>query len=250
MDKLKFFQALDFNDYESKVISSLLRLKIATTKQISFDSGVPQNKLYSIMDKFENLGIVESIPEKLKKFRLINLETFIQKKIKTKEVSLKELKFNSKSIKRLKESDEKNLFSIIKGQQAIMDKLAENNSSVKKEIYAVQRNWRIWGKGLREIEKAVKRGVDVRFIGVVDPETKNRALEWKKAGAKIKIYNKKFGESPLRFSIFDSKEARITIGRPEIPDRENYVTIWTTSKPMVNVLKKQFLEMWKESKNF
>jgi sugar-specific transcriptional regulator TrmB len=250
MDKLKFFQSLEFSNYESKVINSLLRLKIATTKEISFDSGVPQNKLYSILNKFENLGIVEIIPEKLKKFRPINLETFIQKKIKTKEAFLKELKSSSKSIKHLKESDEKNLFSIIKGQQAIMDKLAENNSSVKKEIYAVQRNWRIWGKGLREIEKAVKRGVDVRLIGIVNSETKNRALEWKKTGAKIRIFNEKFGESPLRFSIFDSKEARITIGRPEIPDRENYITIWTTSKPMINVLKKQFLEMWKESKNF
>ena len=47
--------------------------------------------------------------------------------------------------------------------------------------------------------------------------------------------------------IFDGKEARITIGKPEIPDLENYITIWTKSKPLVNILRKQFSEMWKES---
>jgi sugar-specific transcriptional regulator TrmB len=250
MDKIGFFYALGFTDYESKVITSLLKLKIAKTKEISFISGVPQNKLYSILKRFENLGIVEIIPEKLKKFKLINLKTFINKKIKDKENSIKTLKINSKFIEQLKESDDQNLFSIIKGQQAIMDKLAENNSNVKKEICAVQRNWKVWGKGLREISKAVKRGVDVKFIGVVDSDTKKRALEWKKTGAKIRIYNEKFGESPLRFSIFGGKEARITIGKPEIQDRENYITIWTTSKPTINILRKQFLEMWKESKNF
>lgn len=131
-----------------------------------------------------------------------------------------------------------------------MDKLAENNANVKKEILAVQRNWKLWGEGLREIEKTIKRGVDVKFIGVINKETEGRAKEWKKTGAKIKIYNEKFGKYPLRYSIFDNKEARITIGKPEIPDPENYVTIWTTSKPLINILRKQFLEMWKESKNF
>ncbi len=250
MDKLRFFKSLDFTEYESKVISSLLRLKIVTTKEISFDSGVPQNKLYSILKKFESLGIVEIIPEKLKKFKLINLKTFLNKKLNEKEASLRSLKNNSKSIESLKESDEQNLFSIIKGQQAIMNKIAENNKNIKKEIFSVQRNWKVWGNGLRELQKTVKKGVDVRFIGIVDDETRKRALEWKKTGAKIKAYNKKFGEYPLRFTIFDGKEARITIGKPEISAPENYITIWTTSKPMINVLKKQFLEMWKESNNF
>ena len=250
MDKLNFFQSLGFTEYESKTIVSLLRLKTATTKQISFNSGVPQNKLYSILTKFENLGIVQAIPEKNKKYKLLNLQTHIENKIKDKEAIIKDLKLSSENIKELKEPDEKSLFSIIKSQRAIMDKLAESNVGVKKEIFGVQRNWKVWAKGLREMEKAVKRGIDARIIAVINDETKKRALEWKKTGVKIKIYNKKFGESPLRFTIFDDKEARITIGKPEIPDPENYVTIWTKSKPLINILRKQFLEMWEECKSF
>lgn len=84
MDKLQFFESLGFTEYESKILVSLLRLKIATTQEISFNSGVPQNKLYSILEKFEGLGIVEFIPEKLKKYKLINIKTFISKKLKKK----------------------------------------------------------------------------------------------------------------------------------------------------------------------
>jgi len=250
MDKSEFFKSLGFGEYESKTLVSLLRLKTATTKEISFNSGVPQNKLYTVLRNFETLGIVEAIPEKLKKFRLINLRTFIEKKIKEKEISLRDLKKNSKSINELKEPEDKFLFSIIKGQQTIMNKIAEQNSAVNKEIMGVQRNWKIWARGLREARRAVKRDVDIKFIGVINKDTRARALEWKKTGVKIRIYNEKFGEHPLRFTIFDNKEARITVGKPEINDPENYITIWTKSKPLINILRRQFLEMWKESKSF
>jgi sugar-specific transcriptional regulator TrmB len=250
MDKLEFFKSLDFTEYESKVLASLLRIKIGTTKQINFDSGVPQNKIYRVLDKFHNSGLVEIIPGKLKKYKLINLKVFVHQKLKEKGNKLKETKRISKELNNLKDPDETNLFSIIKSQKAIMNKLAENNSKAKKEIFGVQRNWKVWGSGLREIQNAVKRGVDVKFIGIVDSETKKRVLEWKKTGAKIKIYNKKFGHYPLRFSIFDSKGARVTIGKPEITKPENYITVWTKSKPLINILRKQFLDMWKECEKF
>jgi sugar-specific transcriptional regulator TrmB len=250
MDKASFFTSLGFKEYESKTIISLLKLKTATTKEISFESGVPQNKLYNILKKFENLGIVEIIPQKLKKFKLINLKTFINKKIKEQEVSVKKLKQNSKSLQELKEPEEQALFSIIKGQQTIMNKIAETNSRVKKEIFGVQRNWKVWGKGLREARSAVKRGISMKFIGVINKETKKRAEEWKKTGCKIRVYNEKFGKYPLRFTIFDNNEARITVGKPEINDPENYITVWTKSKPLINILRKQFLQMWKECKSF
>ena len=86
------------------------------------------------------------------------------------------------NFKDIEEHDEKNMFSIIKGQRAIMNKLADNNSRVKKEILGVQRNWKVWGEGLRTIKNIVSGGVKVRFIGIINEETKKRALEWKETG--------------------------------------------------------------------
>jgi len=132
-----------------------------------------------------------------------------------------------------------------------MNKLTEANKNVKKEILGVQRNWKIWGEGLRQMEKSVKRGVDVKFIGVINNKNVDKVKEWRKTGCKIRGFNKnKFGDYPLRFSIFDNKIARITIGKPEIQNPKDYITIWTDSKALINMLRKQFLEMWKESEKF
>ncbi|MFC1682054.1 TrmB family transcriptional regulator [Nanoarchaeota archaeon] len=248
MNKLEFFKSLGFSEYESKTIQALIKQKVASPKEISEKSGVPQNKLYQILKNFENLGILSRLPAESKTYKLINLETFIENKINKKSEELKELKSDFKKIE-TEEADEC-VFSLIIGQEAVMNKLAENTSNVKKEVLGIQKNWKVWGKGLRVLQESVKRGVDIKFIGVINKESKKRALEWKKTGAKIKKYNQKFGEYPLRFSIFDSKEARITIGKPEIQNPKDYITIWTKSKPLINMLKKQFMEIWKESEKF
>jgi sugar-specific transcriptional regulator TrmB len=249
MDRIEFFKDLGFQEYEAKTLSSLIKLKSANPKEICLDSGVPQNKLYSILKKFEKLGILSMIPSEPKKYQLINIKSFVKEKIKEREEKLKILKKDSGNLEEIKEEDRQSIFSLIKGQKAIMDKLAETNREVKKEILGVQRNWKIWGEGLRAMQDAVKKGVDVRLIGTVDENNINKVKEWEKIGCKIKAYNKKFGDYPLRFSIFDGKYARITIGKPEIQNPEEYITIWTDSKALVRMLKNQFNEMWKNSES-
>jgi sugar-specific transcriptional regulator TrmB len=245
MDKELFFQNLGLTVYESKILASFTKLKKANAKELSQDSGVPVNKIYKTLRDFESLGLIENLPSENKTFKLLNLKTFVANKIKEKESSLREIKKHSKTVEIVDKNEF--VFSLIKGQKSIMDKLAEHNPKVKKQILGVQRNWKVWGTGLREMQKTVRKGVDVKIIGVVNKETKSRALEWKKTGAKIRAYNKAYGEYPLRFTIFDNKEARITIGKPEIPNPENYVTVWTKSKPLIAILRNQFLDMWKNS---
>ena len=253
MNKVEFFKDLDFTEYESKVLSSLVKLKSGNPKEISLDSGVPKNKLYQILKNFEKIEIIAILPTEPKKYELINIKTFIDNKIKEKQKKLNQLERSSEKIEIIEDKDTQAIFSLIKGQKTIMNKLAESNKNVNKEILSVQRNWKIWGAGLREMQEAVKRGVNVKFIGIInkdDKENIKRVNEWKKTGAKIKAYNKKFGNYPLRFSIFDNKYARITIGKPEIQNPKDYITIWTDSRALISMLRKQFLEMWNVGEKF
>jgi sugar-specific transcriptional regulator TrmB len=250
MEKVKFFSSLGFGEYEAKALASLVKLKSGSPKEISFDSGVPQNKLYGILKDFERKGILALVPGESKRYRVINFETFVENRIKEKENELKSLKKSSKNLDKIKDNEDEFIFSLLKGQQTIMNKLAEQNIVVRKEIFGVQRNWKVWGKGIRAMKDSVKKGVDVRLIGVVNKDTKKKAREWKKIGCKIRGYSKKFGESPLRFTVFDNEVARITIGKPEISDPKDYVTIWTKSKPLIRILRNQFIQMWKECEKF
>ena len=245
MDRFEFFKDLGFGEYESKVLSSLVRLGVASPKEVSSDSGVPQNKLYAIFRDLESQGLLARIPSESKKYELINLKGFVDERLKGQEERLRDLRKSSGKLASLEEK-ERSSFSLIKGQLAVMNKISETNAVVEKEILGVQRNWKVWGAGLRAMDAAVKRGVVVKQIGVVNGETRKRVGEWMKVGVKVRDYNKKFGEFPLRFSVFDRKFARITIGKPEIQDSKDYITIWSDSKSLVNMLVNQFFEMWKE----
>lgn len=76
----------------------------------------------------------------------------------------------------------------------------------------------------------------------------NSNITWVNAGAKLRVFNKeKFGPQIPRITIFDSEIARLTIGEPEIPKDENYLTLWTESKSFALILKQQFNNMWKNS---
>ncbi len=156
MDKQEFFKSLGFTNYETDAIVSLIRLKIASPKEISVNSGVPQNKLYQILSKFEKMGLLSEIPSETKKYKIINLKTFIASKIKEREKSLSELKKSSKNIEEVEDNEKEFIFSLIKGQKAIMNKLVEHNPKVKKEILGVQEGL---GEGFECYEKSnQKRG--------------------------------------------------------------------------------------------
>jgi len=242
MKNQKLFQSIGLTEYESKILDSLIYLKTADPKNLSIHSKVPQNKIYEIIKKLEKFGIVESIPSEKNIYKSVNIKTFIEERISEQESKIKEIKNQIKNIE-----ISNNPISILIGQKNIMNKLAERNILVKKEILGVQGNWKIWGKGLIEMKKSTKSGVKVKLIGIINEETKERAQEWKDVGCEVRAYNQKFGKYPLRFTIFDNKEARITLGKPEINNPEDYITIWTTSKPLIAILRNQFLQMWKES---
>ena len=50
MKRSDFFKDLGFSDYESKLLASFVKLKTVEVKELSLDSGVPRNKIYSIKD--------------------------------------------------------------------------------------------------------------------------------------------------------------------------------------------------------
>src|SRR3989344_8681735 len=161
MDKITFFKELGFSEYEAKALASLIKLKTASAKQISFESGVPQNKLYAILKQFEHEGIISYLPKEKKVYQVINFKTYIQEKIKQKEVQIKKLKKQSQEIDTNTDCEEF-IFSLLKGQKTIINKLAEHNAKVKKEILGVQRNWKLTGQNLQALKKSISKGVNIK----------------------------------------------------------------------------------------
>jgi sugar-specific transcriptional regulator TrmB len=244
MDQLKTLQKLGLTEYESRAYLALARLGPSTVREIVLESKLPRNKAYEALQKLEDKNKVVSLPVSPKKFKITGIE-FFKDEIKEMNNSLNEM---AKIIEQPKQ-EFRDLFWVIKGQKAIQEKLAVENNKVQKEILACNRLSKILYKNLREMEQSIKRGVKVKMICTFDKSKILVYKEWLKTGAEIRVFNEKmFGPLLPRMSVFDGTIARLTIGKPEVNNEDDYITLWTESKAFAQMLRNHFFNMWKNSK--
>jgi sugar-specific transcriptional regulator TrmB len=187
---------------------------------------------------------VVSLPLSPKKYKITNPELF-RDEIDELNITVSSL---LKMIEQPKKTEFKEVFWILKGKKAIEDRLYIQNKKTKFEILTCNKNPKLIYKNIRTIQDAVKRGVKVKVICTLEHHTLESHKAWMKAGAELRVFNKeKFGPLLPRITIFDSEVARLTVGEPEIPDDEDYLTLWTESRSFAFMLKSQFMNMWRNS---
>jgi sugar-specific transcriptional regulator TrmB len=244
MESLELLKKLGLTEYESKVYISLAKLGPSKVKDIVMNSNVPRNKVYEALNSLEQKNKVMSIPLSPKEYK-ISEPTFLKDDLEDMQSSMKEF---LEQLAKPKSSELKELFWVIKGQKSIQEKISVQVENTKKEILGSNHLSKILYKNIRELKQAVNRGVKVKFICTFDKTRINIYNEWLSTGAKIRVFNhKKFGPLLPRISIFDGKIARLTIGKPEVQNEEDYITLWTESRVFSQMLRNHFLNMWKNS---
>jgi sugar-specific transcriptional regulator TrmB len=245
MDQIKLLQKLGMTEYEARAYFSLSKLGPSTVKEIVLDSNLPRNKAYEILEKLEQKNKVMSLPISPRKYKISNPEIF-KEEIKELNESVDLL---IKLIEQPKITEFKDLFWIIRGKKSIEEKLALQNTKVKREILGCNKLSKILYKNVRTMKEAIERGVSVKMICTFDKDKIKIYKEWLRTGAKIRVFNNKmFGPLLPRITIFDGEISRLTIGKPEVSKEEGYLTLWTESKAFSQMLKNQFMNMWKNSK--
>ncbi|MGV8169274.1 MAG: TrmB family transcriptional regulator [Candidatus Nanoarchaeia archaeon] len=244
MDELSLLRKLGLTEYESKAYLALAKLGPSTVREIVRESKLPRNKAYEALQKLEETRKVVSLPTAPKKYKITNPEQFKEhvSELNTSVASLLKL------IEQPKNSEIKEVFWILKGKKAIEDKLYFQNQKAKREILTCNKNPKLIYKNIRAISDAVKRDVKVKAIVIYDPKKLESHKAWMKAGAELRVFNEaKFGPLLPRITIFDSEVSRLTVGEPEIPNDEDYLTLWTESTSFSMMLKNHFMNMWRNS---
>ena len=125
--------------------------------------------------------------------------------------------------------------------------MAVENKKTQKEILTCASITKIFYKNIQTMKECVKRGVTFRLICNFNTKYLNSYKEYLKTGIEIRVLNqKKFGTALPRMSIYDKEKARLTIGQPEVKNREEYITLWTESKVFSKMLRNHFMNMWKQ----
>lgn len=245
MDPLALLRKLGFTDYEARAYLALAQLGPSTVREVVEESKLPRNKAYEALQRLEFKNKIAALPVTPKKYKIVNAESF-KDEIKDLNNSIDNL---IKAVQNPKKSELKDLFWIIKGKKAIQERLALENTKVKKEIVACNNLSTHLYKNLRAMEQAIKRGVKVKMICIFDEKRTNIYKEWLEIGTQIRIFDQnKFGPLLPRIGVFDGERARLTIGEPEVKREEDYITLWTESKAFARMLHTHFMTMWKECK--
>lgn len=89
---LSSLQGLGLTEYESKAYLALLSLGTCDARQLCTQSGVPSSKIYTIMEKFGLLGLVEVQQSKPAKFKALEPSLGVDRLVKNKEREILSIK--------------------------------------------------------------------------------------------------------------------------------------------------------------
>lgn len=245
MEHIKTLKKLGFTEYEARAYLALSRLGPSTVKDVVEDSKIPRNKAYEALTRLEEKNRIIQLPITPRKYKITHPELF-QDQVKELSDSVDSL---IKIINQPKVTEFKDMFWIIKTKKAEQEKIAIQNTKVKKELLSCNNLSRILPKNIKTMKEAVDRGVKVKMICSFKKEKIESYKAWLSTGAEIRVFDeKKYGPLLPRISIYDGHTARLTIGTPEVQKDEDYITLWTESVTFSQMLRNHFLNMWKDSK--
>ncbi len=236
---------MGFTDYEIKVYLALAQLGTASAQKIASTSGVPVNKVYHSLIHLIEKGFIASLGIRPQQYKVASIQKFYTA-LEEKQEKLRNMHKEVLSLQKLIEQKGlQDTALVLKGKDKILDMLTQATENVQHFAYSFVGNLNFDYQTAKPVAAAIKRGVEVRFIAHKHPLHKDVYKRWKQLGVKIR-YSPKEEQKSVRFSTFDGKVCRLTIGEPEIPKQEDYLTFWIESPAFASLLKDQFDVMWKK----
>ena len=248
MNEQKILEEFGFTEYETKVYLALVHLGSSAANNIAKQSGVPSNKVYASLLSLVEKGFVSVLEHRPQQYRVVGMHPF-EHLLAGKEKEITNIRSSLKDFKQLltkRQHELQDVALVLKGKRKIVEMLSDASQNTKEFGYSFVGDLYFDYHSGKSVADAIKRGVDFRFLVQKTTKNKKEVKQWKKLGVKIRYYPKEEQKS-IRFSTFDAKICRITIGKPEISDEENYLSFWIESPAFASLLKDQFEAMWKKS---
>ena len=251
---IEMLMSLGLSEYEAKVYITLVLSGPCNVSSISKESGVPQSKIYEMLDRLENKQLIETISQVPKTVKAIPPEIALKNLIEEKENKMSELK---KSVEVLTETlrpidTEEKIEGVwtIKGKKwsEYINKAAEIYDRCQKYAFCISRDF-AWSSRMAEaVIDCQKRKVPIRTICIGDIDEVNyyRARWFSEHGVEIKLY--KTNLHP-RIIVGDGKEVLIRLDESPVKrDNFSFTSIWSKDKSLAKVIDSYTKNLWKIAK--
>lgn len=232
---LHLLQRFGLGVNEAKLYAALHENGEQSASQLVRHTKIPRSKVYFYLDLLVAKGLVLRVPTKPLTFRTSGLAV-------VKSVVAKE----NKLLNQLQDLPSQYFpIYLTIGQSNVMRQFTVENRKVKSSIVSIVRGLKKFPLGINVAREAVKRGVSVRILALDRPDVRKVIPLWKKVGVEVRTYKSTAPEG-LRLTVFDDSLTRLTLGKPEISEVENYTTVWIRSKAVAAMCRVYFDAKWKE----
>ena len=258
-------QSLGLTEYETRAYLSLLSLGIADARTLCGDAKVPSSKIYSIMNKFQLMGLIETQQSKPAKFKVNDPSVGISQLMAHREEEINSLKETvpllESELQEIYSSSEKRLgtartfFNLEFGMKNHFQKHLAHLTNARSEIlsYLVATcldGAKIYGLAVKRdiMSNVISNRIKTRII--VGARNKNQAVDFLRGLPESKYIQTRITEqmhSP--FHVMDGKSVVTVIDNPLIKDgriaslyavdsslarelREGYRTLWNSASPL------------------
>ena len=178
-DRLTRLREFGLSEYAARSYLALLDLGIAEARDVSSISKVPQAKIYHVLEQLHDKGLVVILPEFPKKYapvpfeeylgRLYDEHTKAAKAIEDERAELAEM------FRVMGDTDvgDRGFFTVIRGRRNVLSKVEEMIGQTQKDLIVLGTSGTASRAShmLPELRRARERGVRVRMLAPVDPET-------------------------------------------------------------------------------
>lgn len=257
MKKEEILQTLvgcGLNEYESRAYSSLVFLGTATASNISKSSGVPQSKIYEVLDALMGKRLVEMFDGRPKEFKAVRPQIALKNLLEKRTQEIDALKSQvvrlGDYLKPLAKEETISGVWTVKGRKWVefFDKVVEMTSRSKKYIYGVTRDYSRSAKLGETVKKCVKRGVKVKVIGLEDVGGDNyyKAKWFNEHGAQLRVFETKVHP---RIVVIDGKEVLLRLDyTPQKKNKFKFSALWSEDPSLVRVFDSYVKNLWKIAK--
>lgn len=257
LNKLKDF---GLNTYESKLWTALLSRGISTAGELSDIAGVPRSRSYDVLESLEKKGfIVMKVGKPIKYLAVSPNEVLervkkrIQKDTESKLSIVNSIKdtdvlenLNSLHTQGIKLIDPFDMSGSLKGRTHLYNHLDSMINKAKSSviIMTTSEGFLRKSKHLKEsLEKAKKKGVDIKIAVPITDEIKSTVKELSKY-AEIKHTNEK-----SRLCIIDDQEVMFMLMDDDNVHPSFDTGIWVKTGLFANTMKNFFNSSWNDMKS-
>ena len=247
-DVNSFLEKLGLTEYEAKTLSALFNLREAEAPEISRLAQVPKTRVYDVLDRLTNKGLIIEIYGRPKKYRVVEPEKVFSELIAWKKNELRELEDTAKkmgpSIAVEISNGKREKVMKVKDLNDFLRILSQEVSGAKKQVIGFTGIGKEFGLLNEAIKNVPSKNIEVKLISKILDADKTMVKEMSGAGVLLKHF-----DHGLHAYVIDGKKVILALSDFAQHQPEYHFTIWPENKTMANALQKYFDHCWQQGKN-